>query len=374
MNKFCSLCAILGLSMAMLTGCDKKNDAIETPPEAPTRFVGADLSQWLVYKENHAIYTDNGSPIENVPQYFAQKGFNIARIRLFVAPDMQSEACQDINYVIRTARACIDAGMLICLDFHYSDTWADPGKQYTPKEWESLSVAEMAQQVYNYTRESLSRLKEEGITPAQIQIGNEITGGMLWESGRISVWDEAANTPTQWENFLSYLRNASKACREVCPNAQIIIHIDRGGDSETAIRYYQKVANIDYDIIGLSYYPFWHGSFSHLETTLQSLQKKFPQKEVMIVETAYPHQESDYGESGNAACDYPFTPEGQASYLSDLVRLLKRYDNVTGVYYWYPEETYVEPFYGRIDLHRGMFDEYTGEVLPAIKQLKDFLQ
>ena len=75
-----------------------------------------------------------------------------------------------------------------------------------------------------------------------------------------------------------------------------------------------------------------------------------------------------------AACDYPFTPEGQASYLSDLVRLLKRYDNVTGVYYWYPEETYVEPFYGRIDLHRGMFDEYTGEVLPAINQLKDFLQ
>lgn len=122
MNKLCILLVATGLSLALLTGCDKKSDTVGILPEMPTRFVGADLSQWLVYKENHAIYTDNGRSIADIPQYFVQKGFNIARIRLFVAPDMHSEACQDMNYVIETARACMNAGMLICLDFHYSDT------------------------------------------------------------------------------------------------------------------------------------------------------------------------------------------------------------------------------------------------------------
>ncbi len=373
MNKLIISLTSLWLSIAVLTGCEKKSESIEIPPETPARFVGADLSQWLAYKENHAVYTDNGLPIADIPQYFCDKGFNIARIRLFVSPDMQSEACQDITYVTKTARACIDAGLSICLDFHYSYTWADPGKQYPPEAWKSFAPDEMAKQVYNYTRESLATLKAQGIVPSQIQIGNEITAGMLWESGRISVWDEPANTPVQWANFLSYLQNAARACREECPDAQIIIHTDRGGDSETALRFYRKVSDIDYDVIGLSYYPFWHGSLSQLETTLQSLQDTFPDKEIMIVETAYPHQESNYGDTGNTACDYPFTAEGQATFLSDLIKLLKRYDNVTGVYYWYPEETLVEPFYGRIDLHRGLFDEYTGEVLPAMERMREFL-
>lgn len=372
MKHFSILFALLCLFIVFCTGCDKKSDTIVVPSENPTRFVGADLSQWLVYQENHAIYTEKGLPIENIPQYFYDKGFNIARIRLFVDPDMQSEACQDMAYVIKTARSCVDAGMLVCLDFHYSDTWADPGKQYTPKAWTSLTPSEMAKQVYRYTRESLSTLKEHGIVPSQIQIGNEITAGMLWESGRVSVWDEPSNTPAQWNNLLSYLKNASQACREICPDAQIIIHTDRGGDSETALRFYQKVSDIDYDVIGLSYYPFWHGSLSQLATTLQSLQDAFPNKEIMIVETAYPHQKSDYTENGNTTCDYPFTPEGQATFLRELVQLLKRYDQVTGVYYWYPEETLVEPFYARIDLHRGLFDEYTGEVLPAIEEMRNF--
>lgn len=372
-NKVINFFPLLLLAAIAIPECHKEPAVQDEEPAPPTRIVGADLSQWLVYKENGAVYTEKGKSIDDIPAFLAEHGYNTARIRLFVAPDLQSEACQDLDYVLKTARACKQAGMQICLDFHYSDTWADPGKQYTPRAWASLDSTQLAQQVYDYTRQSLLSLQKQGITPYQIQIGNEITTGMLWETGRVSVWDEPANTPGQWRKLVSLLQNASKACREVCPDAQIIIHTDRGGDAETARRFYEKVKTVNYDVIGLSYYPFWHGTLDSLENTLRVLQEEFPDKSVMIVETAYPHSESDYNSEGNTACSYSFSPEGQQAFLSDLVETLQRHDNVTGVFYWYPEETLVAPFYGRIDLHRGLFDEQTGEVLPAIDCLKVFL-
>ncbi len=376
------------LLMAALTcaiGCSgKDNEPDGNQPDSTqtvtqdstqtTRTVGADLSQWIVYRDNGAVYTDNGKKLTDIPAFFVQNGFNTARIRLFVNPNKNTEACQDLDYVIQTAEQCLHAGMQICLDFHYSDTWADPGKQYTPAAWASLDAAALATKVYEYTRETLLTLKSRNIVPAQIQIGNEITAGMLWESGRVDVWNGAADTPQQWGQFLAMLRNASKACREVCPEAKIIVHIDRGGDSETATRYYGRIASIDYDVIGLSYYPFWHGTFAQLEKTLDTLAKTYPGKEIMVVETAYPNHTWGNPTDAGTACSYPFDPNGQAAYLSQLVQTLKKHEKVTGVFYWYPEETLVAPFYGRIDLHRGLFSSETGEALPGISKLKDFLQ
>ena len=350
------------------------NDSNTDTPNLPdTRLVGADLSQWKAYYDDQAEWYCNGKKIDNLPAFFSDNGYNATRLRLFVNPDLNSTACQDLQYVIESARAMRDAGMNICLDFHYSDTWADPGKQYKPTAWQSLDAVELAHRVYQYTHETLLALQAEGITPTHIQIGNEITAGMLWDTGRVSVWEDSFNTPQQWSNFTSLLSNAAKACREVCPEAKIIIHIDRGGDSATALRYYAKVATIDYDVIGLSYYPYWHGTLTQLNATVSQLSSRYPGKEIMIVETGFGYNQWSDDSASTSYGNYPSTPEGQKKMLTDLVATLKPYKNVTGLFYWFPEETLIDwrsPY--RIDLNRGLFDKETGEVLPAFYTLPEF--
>lgn len=354
-------------------------DSIDTPDEpfTPTgKYVGADLSQWLAYKNDNAVWKENGTTITDLPQYFADGGYNVARLRLFVNPDLNATACQDLDYVIESARAMRDAGMQICLDFHYSDTWADPGKQYKPVAWESLGTTELAEKVYTYTREILTSLQNENVAPTLIQIGNEITGGMLWETGRVSVWGEsgdAYDTEEQWSNFRLLLSKASEACREVCPEAKIIVHTDRGGDVATAQRYYARIDDVDYDVIGLSYYPYWHGSLSMLSNTLRTLSKNHPNKEIMIMETGFGYNQwSDDSATANYG-NYASTPNGQKQFLTDLVATLNQHDHVTGVFYWFPEETYIDwhSIY-RIDLNRGLFDKESGNVLPAFGCLPEF--
>ena len=355
---------------------DNNSSNTDTPgtstlPE--TRLVGADLSQWKAYHDDHAEWYSNGKAIDNLPAFFADNGYSIARLRLFVNPDLNSTACQDLQYVIESARAMRDAGMSICLDFHYSDTWADPGRQDKPTAWQSLDAVELAHRVYQYTQETLLALQAENIVPTHIQIGNEITAGMLWDTGRVGVWDESYNTPRQWSNFTSLLSNAAKACREVCPDAKNIIHTDRGGDSATAVRYYNKVANIDYDVIGLSYYPYWHGPLSQLSNTINQLSTHYPSKEIMIMETGFGYNQWSDDSASTSYGNYASTPEGQKKMLTDLVATLKPYKNVTGLFYWFPEETLIDwrSTY-RIDLNRGLFDKETGEVLPAFYTLPQF--
>ena len=351
---------------------DTPTPPIENPIDTK-HYVGADLSQWLAYRNDGAVWKCDGTTIDNVPAFFSASGYNVARLRLFVNPDVNTEACQDLDYVIESATAMQAAGMNICIDFHYSDTWADPAKQYKPATWKSLDVTALKSKIYNYTRETLESLKSHNIVPTHIQIGNEITAGMLWETGHVGVWGESNDTPQQWDNFIGLLSHAAQACREVCPDAKIIVHTDRGGDAETAQRYYERIADIDYDIIGLSYYPYWHGTLGQLGRTLQTLSNSFPNKAIMIVETGFGYNEWSDDSATTAYGNYASTPEGQKKFLTDLVTIVKQYDNVTGLFYWFPEETQIDwrsPY--RIDLNRGLFDKETGEALPAFDALCAF--
>ena len=380
---------LLAIAIVCCVGCNKNEpnnnennenngggeNNTEKPEEVvtPTLYAGADLSQWLAYKNDNAEWYCNGSSINNVPAFFADNGYNVARLRLFVNPDLNSTACQDLSYIIESAQAMRDAGMEICLDFHYSDTWADPGKQYKPSAWVSLDAVDLASKVYSYTQETLQALAAENITPSLIQIGNEITAGMLWDTGRVSVWEDSYNTPTQWNNFTLLLNNAAKACREMCPKAKIIVHIDRGGDANTATRFYNAITAIDYDVIGLSYYPYWHGRLAQLESTVRLLAADHPKKEIMIVETGFGYNDwSDDSASADYG-NYASTPAGQKQMMNDLVTTLQKYESVTGVFYWFPEETKIDwrSSY-RIDLNRGLFDKETGEVLPAFYCIPQF--
>ena len=257
--------------------------------------------------------------------------------------------------------------MQVMLDFHYSDTWADPAKQFTPKRWEHCDAQSLTDSVYAYTRYSLLAMKKAGVAPEMIQVGNEITNGMLWPTGQLykkadsSTGSETDSTTTKerWDILCDFLKAGSKACREVCPKAQIIIHTEKAGNWDVTRNYYTQLRQrgVDYDIIGLSYYPMWHGTIPNLGQTLNRLSWLFPEKPVMIVETA---------------AEYYNSIEGQAQFTRELVDELKRHHNVTGLFWWFPEENAYGNKVTRGRLNRGLFDNNTGQVLPAMKEFNRF--
>lgn len=341
------------------------------------RLLGGDASMLPSYEAQHTVYKDfNGKKVSFLP-FVKQYGWNAIRVRLFVdpqnAPDSHKDegVCQDLNYVIKLGQEVKKAGMQLMLDFHYSDTWADPAKQFTPKRWEGCTPQAMTDSVYAYTRASLLALKKAGVVPELIQVGNEITNGMLWPTGKID--------PSGSEGFdtlCQFLKAGCKACREVCPQSKIIIHTEKAGDWDITRNYYQQLRRhqVDYDIIGLSYYPMWHKSIPNLGKTLDNLAWLFPDKPVMIVEAAayYSHDNDHWAKPDQYAEFYPISVEGQTQFTQELVEELNKHRNVTGLFWWYPEENGFENTVLKGWLNRGLFDNHTGMALPALKELSRF--
>lgn len=340
-----------------------------------TRFVGGDISMLPQYEAHGNTYYDiNGKKIDDVLSYFKELGQNSMRVRLFVDPtnasteDKASGVVQDLKYVIQLGKRIKQQGFQFMLDFHYSDSWADPAKQTTPVSWRNASSKELCDTLYNYTKRCLSVLNQNGATPDFIQIGNEISYGMLWNTGKVY-----ATSANNWDVFSNFLKSASKACREVCPKAKIIIHTERSGNASVSQQYYQRIKdnNIDYDIIGLSYYPLWHNDIATLSNTLSTLERSFPEKTIQIVETAYNYQWYPDDATYDFRNVWPITPDGQKKFLADLITELKKHPNVNGLYWWFPEEN----GNGVIGnwLNRGLFDDNNGKALPALYILSDFL-
>ncbi len=342
--------------------------------EEDTRWVGGDISMLPRYEGHGNPYYDiNGNRVKPL-EFFKQLGWNAMRVRLFVEPskasreDIGSGVVQDLPFVIQLGRQIKEAGFKFMLDFHYSDSWADPGKQTTPSSWRNANAYALNDTLYNYTKRCLVALKNQGAEPDFIQIGNEISYGMLWNTGKVN-----PSSDQNWNVFSQFLQNASKACREVCPKAKIIIHIERSGQPDVSYNYFKRIKdhNVDYDIIGLSYYPFWHNDLSVLANTLNRLKQSFPDKRVQIVETAYYYQWfPNDGISYDFRSKWPATPEGQRKFTEDLIIELKKHDNVDGLYWWFPEEN----GNGVIDnwINRGLFDDNNGKALPAIYELGKF--
>jgi len=340
-------------------------------------WLGGDISMMTSNARNGVVYKDINGAVVDPYDLFEDQGWDMMRVRLFVDPQNapgrhhDEGVCQDLGYVIDLCKTIKDRGFEVMLDFHYSDTWADPAKQFMPKRWEGLDGATLADSIYRYTRNCLLALKAAGVEPATIQVGNEITFGMDWPVGRVDPM-KADN----WGVFTGLLKAGCKACREVCPSAGIIIHTEKAGVWEMTRNYYDRLqqAGLDYDIIGLSYYPMWHGTIPNLGATLDSLAVRFPDKPVMIVEAAYYylHDGINRGEEDFANCP-PGTIEGQRQFTADLVAELNRHDNVKGLFWWYPEEnTYGTPWQGRGGLNRGLFNNADGCALPALYEMSKF--
>lgn len=357
------LLIILGASLAMTA-------------TAQQRYLGGDISMLPFYEQVGTVYRDSTGREVKPLEFFKEQGWNAIRVRLFVDPlnahkEHQGEGVvQDLDYVIRFARQVKKAGLELMLDFHYSDTWADPAKQFMPKRWEQTDVQSLPDSVYEYTRQCLQQMVAEGCTPDMIQVGNEITNGMMWPVGRVDPSGSA-----NFDVLTQLLKSGVKACREICPQARLIIHTEKAGKWLLTKNFYEQMKRygVDYDIIGLSYYPMWHDRLPVLHNTLDSLAVLFPEKEVMIVETAayYSHENDKWSKSPDQYSEYyPITIAGQLQFTRELMAELRRHKNVTGAFWWFPEENESGTQVTNYWVNRGLFDNRTGRALPSFYEFK----
>lgn len=366
-------------------------------PAMAQKYVGGDISMLPYYEQEGATYYDhNGKSISNVLSFFKDEGWNAMRVRLFVNPTKQTtnssdpytwssddNVCQDLEWVKSLGKRIKDAGMKFMLDIHYSDTWADPGKQWTPEAWKNLNDDALAKQVYNYTKDVLTQLKEAGATPNFVQTGNEISYGMLWGRPNGTLKQCWPSSPAaNWSRFEKLLSQATKAVRETCPAAKIILHVERVSTSQqkdntgykALTNFYNQMtaANIDYDIIGLSYYPYFHGSLTEIEGAISKLETGYPSKDIMIVETGYPYAWAVGGTTYDYTKDYLYTDAGQQKFTDDLITMLNKHSKVTGLFWWWPEYnakgTTLSGWY-----NAPLFDSNTGKATSALSEMRKFL-
>lgn len=344
-------------------------------------LLGGDISMLTKYEEKGAKYYDiNGNSIQPL-SFFKQEGMNAMRVRLFVDPTSSANtdtkgACQDLDYVIKLGKRIQDAGYKLIVDFHYSDTWADPGKQTLPKVWEGLTTAQLATKVYDYTTDCLKRMKAAGVTPDLIQTGNEITYGMLWPTGQ--VYPAGGNATGTMANFTSYLSNAIKACREQCPQAKIILHTELGNSHNSTVVFFKKMKenNIDFDVIGLSYYPDYHGKMATFNSTLTTLETNNPAKPIMIMETGYGYEYALPG-ANTSYKEFAITQDGQAEFAKTLISTLKQHSYVMGLFWWWPEANeYGINWQNSVTdswWNASLFNNRNGRANKALYELKNFL-
>lgn len=350
------------------------------------KYVGGDLSLLSKYETQGAKYKDkNGNAISDLLVYVKQQGWNTIRVRLFVDPvkgqtitdaGNKKEVVQDLAYVKELGKRIKDTGLNFLLDFHYSDTYADPGKQWTPEDWQSLNDTQLQQKIYDYTLSCLQELNDAGATPDFIQTGNEISYGMLWGAKDTNANRCYTNSnATNWTRFTNLLKQAGKACREACPSAKIIIHSERAATPSVLTDFFDRMKNaeLDYDIIGLSYYPYFHGKLTILANALNTLENKNYGKQIQIVETGYPSQWAVPGTT--EAVDYDYSVDGQKQFITDLIELLAEHPLVNGLSWWYAEAN-ANGCTGDLKngwYNAGLFDNSNGKALDALYEMKNFL-
>lgn len=348
------------------------------------KYLGGDVSLLLTYEENGANYMDiDGKKITDLLAFLKEQGLNTMRVRLFVDPSKASAEAkgqgvrQDLEYVKKLGKKIKDAGLGFMLDFHYSDTWADPEHQTMPQEFIMVNTPAF-EYIYTYTKNSLEAMVTAGATPDFIQIGNEISFGMLWDGCKVkhnSDW--TAYLDDNWDSFSKALKNASKACREVCPEAKIIIHTEQCANNPTLdVAFFNRIkANeVNYDIIGTSYYPYYKGPISNLDKGLTQLEINFPDKQIMIVETGCGY----HYKMGDKETGYPLTYEGQQKFTAELITMLNKHQHVNGLFWWFLEanEYGLDWNTKRITdkwYNASLFDNETGHALPALYELKNFV-
>ncbi|MFC7479926.1 arabinogalactan endo-beta-1,4-galactanase [Luedemannella flava] len=306
----------------------------------------------------------------------ADNGVNYARLKLWVNP---ADGYSNRTQVLAMAKRAKARGMKLLVDFHYSDSWADPGKQNKPAAWASLPFDELKQAVYDYTYDVLAALRRQHTPADMAQIGNEINGGLLWPDGR---WDN-------WDGMAALLTAGSTAVTAASPHTKVALHLAEGGNNGGHVWWFDNAVSrgVPFDVIAVSHYTYWHGPLGYLQANLLDLVKRYD-KDIMVVETAYGFtQEQDdaleniFNPSLQATSGYPATPEGQARALRDMFNVVAAVPGGRGlgVFYWEPAWTAVagsgwdpaDPTSGNAWENQAVFD-YSGKALPALKVFGEY--
>ncbi|WP_240353179.1 glycoside hydrolase family 53 protein [Cohnella algarum] len=310
-------------------------------------IVGADVSMLNEVEELGGSFYENG--IQKDPlEILSGNGMNYVRLRLWVDPydsvgNPYGGGTNDLATTIALAERAKAEGMGILLDLHLSDFWADPGTQTKPKAWQSLTYAQLKTAVYNYTKGVITAMKAEGVLPEMVQVGNETSSGILWDDGKVG---GGIDDFTQLGELLSAGISGIDDALGAGEDVEIALHLDHGGDNNLYRWWFDKIEEqgVDYDIIGLSYYPFWHGTMGELQYNLNDISKRYG-KDVMIVETAYGWTLGDGDGLGNSfytteesVGGYPASAAGQMAYIRDLAEIVRDVPNGRGrgIFWWEP--------------------------------------
>ncbi|MBR3266205.1 MAG: glycosyl hydrolase 53 family protein [Erysipelotrichaceae bacterium] len=344
MKKHYIIAAMIFLS-AVLCACGKtKVDKVTSSKEVfiprienikDDFIMGMDLSSIISLENSGVNFYNYEGEKDDIFKVLAQSGISHIRVRVWNDPyDDQGHGygggnC-DIQTALKIAKRAKEYGLKMIIDFHYSDFWADPGKQMCPKAWKDFAIEEKAEALYNYTKESLELLKKEKIDIAMVQLGNETNGALAGEK--------------VWMNIVYHLMaNGAKAIREVYPKALIAVHFANPEKEGAYLDYAKKLAyyDLDYDVFASSYYPYWHGSLENLANVLNTIADTYDKK-TMIIETSYAYTAEDSDFSANTISEtnavtknYPYSIQGQTNAICDVIdTAANRINNCLGICYW----------------------------------------
>ncbi|MGF7144284.1 arabinogalactan endo-1,4-beta-galactosidase [Anaerotaenia torta] len=348
---------------------------------------GVDISFLEEQLKQGAVFKDCDKTPAPIYTLLKKYGVNGVRFRIWNEPQhvLQSGGHCSVEKTLAAAKIAKENGMNILLDFHYSDFWADPQQQNKPKAWENLTFDQLVQAVYDFTKETLLRFTAENAMPDMVQIGNEIRNGMLWEDGMIAdmirLGDESHGKvssvhgkPTNYSNLAKLVNAGMLAVKDACKDrVKIMIHLDEGANYSLLSEWFDQMnANQmeDFDVIGLSYYPHFHGKIENLEETVNKLALRY-EKPIYIVETAHPWRFLEEGFVPKEELEkngYPATPEGQKDMLDRVFDIAANIPKGLGrgVYYWEPAIIAADSGYAA---NMGIFDE-KGVALPSIESFR----
>ena len=352
-KRMISLMATLLASALLLTACGapsgswpKKVNAtsdtlyVEKVENLPEDFImGMDASCVPSLEAGGVKYYDHNGTEKDVYEILSENGINYIRVRVWNDPfDADGNGygggnC-DIDNAVEIGKRATKYGMKLLVNFHYSDFWADPGKQMVPKAWKGMTIEEKTEALYQYTKECLEKLVDAGVDVGMVQIGNETNGAMCGEN---------SSALGGWKKIMDLMSAGSRAVREVCPNALVAVHF---ANPEKVTNYDSYAKNldyygVDYDVFASSYYPFWHGTLDNLAQVLNKVSDTYGKK-VMVAETSYAYtaEDTDFngntiGDGGGIVKDYPFTQQGQANLVRNVVdTVVNKTTGGIGVFYW----------------------------------------
>ena len=332
---------------------------------------GIDISMLKQVEENGGKFYENGIQIDPI-QTFKYNGVNTARIKIWHTP---TQNYNNLESVLEVAHRASNAGLDLILDFHYSDTWADPSKQTKPSAWVDLNFDTLCDSVEKYSHHVMTKLKNQNTLPKYVQIGNETDCGLLWPDGYVC---DESNNNSQWNKLGELFLHAIKGVKSALDNQDtlgIISHVSSGGNW-----FFKNLIErgVNVDILGISYYPMWHGNLTDLNKNLNKLGNEF-QKPILIIETAYPFTLESNDDTNNIVGletqlleNYQASEQGQFSFLNDLITLVNNSDYGLGVCYWAPDWISTRQF-GSPWENQTLFN-FHGELLNTISAFTNSLR